>query len=94
MKKTILYFALALLSFTNMDAQVISFSMEAEAAGKNTPEGWKEVDLPKGLPAFTEANTFYINDAQFGASTSSADNTKAIQAALDKAAAAALSSAA
>ena len=55
MKKTILYFALALLSFTNMDAQVISFSMEAEAAGKNTPEGWKEVDLPKGLPAFTEA---------------------------------------
>ena len=88
MKKTILYFALALLSFTNMDAQVISFSMEAEAAGKNTPEGWKEVDLPKGLPAFTEANTFYINDAQFGASTSSADNTKAIQAALDKAAAA------
>ena len=40
MKKTILYFALALLSFTNMDAQVISFSMEAEAAGKNTPEGW------------------------------------------------------
>ena len=88
MKKTILYFALALLSFTNADAQVISFSMEAEAAGKNTPEGWKEVDLPKGLPAFTEANTFYINDAQFGASTSSADNTKAIQAALDKAAAA------
>ena len=85
MKKTVLYFALALLSFTNADAQVISFSMEAEAAGKNTPEGWKEVDLPKGLPAFTEANTFYINDAQFGASTSSADNTKAIQAALNAA---------
>ena len=88
MKKTILFIVLALLSVCKSDAQVISFSMEAEAAEKNTPEGWKEVDLPQNLPAFTASNTFYINDAQFGASTSSADNTKAIQAALDKAAAA------
>ena len=88
MKKTILFIVLALLSVSKSEAQVISFSMEAEAAEKNTPEGWKEVDLPKNLPAFTASNTFYINDAQFGASTSSADNTKAIQAALDKAAAA------
>lgn len=63
--------------------QVISFSMEAEAAGKNTPEGWTEVDLPKGLPEFTTANTYYITD--FGASTTAADNTAAIQAALDAA---------
>ena len=68
-----------------VNAQAISFSMEAEAAGKNTPEGWKEVDLPKNLPTFTEANTFYINAEEFGASTSSADNTTAIQAALDAA---------
>ena len=62
---------------------VISFSMEVEQAAKNTPEGWTEVDLPKNLPAFTEANTFYITD--FGAATTAADNTKAIQDALDAA---------
>lgn len=84
----LLLIAMATVGGTAAMAQTISFSLEAEMADKNTPEGWKEVDLPKNLPAFTADNTFYINDAQFGASTSSADNTKAIQAALDKAAAA------
>lgn len=65
------------------NAQAISFSMEAEAAAKNTPDGWTEVDLPKDLPTFTTANTFYITD--FGASTTSTDNTTAIQKALDAA---------
>ena len=64
-------------------AQVISFSMDEEATSKNTPEGWTEVQLPQNLPAFTEANTFYITN--YGASTESADNTTAIQNALNAA---------
>lgn len=47
---------------------------------QNTPEGWTAVALPQ-LPAITSANTFNIKD--YGASTSAADNTKAIQKALD-----------
>lgn len=49
------------------NAQVISFSMETEMSSKNTPEGWTEVELPKDLPSFTEANTFYITS--YGAVT-------------------------
>lgn len=67
-------------------AQVIPFSMDAEQDSKNTPEGWTEVRLPQNLPAITEANTFYIT--AYGASTSSADNTQAIQNALNAAASA------
>ena len=52
----------------------------AEQNAKNTPEGWTAVELPQ-LPAITSANTFNIKD--YGASTSAADNTKAIQKALD-----------
>ena len=65
-------------------AQVISFSMTEEAANQNTPDGWTAVNLPTGIPAITEANTFVITS--YGASTSSTDNTSAIQAALDAAA--------
>lgn len=61
----------------------INFSMQTEAEAQNTPEGWTAVELPKNLPAFTTANTFYITD--YGATTTSADNTAAIQAALDAA---------
>lgn len=52
----------------------------AEQNAQNTPEGWTAVALPQ-LPAITSANTFNIKD--YGASTSAADNTKAIQRALD-----------
>ena len=52
----------------------------AEQNAQNTPEGWTAVELPQ-LPAITSANTFNIKD--YGASTSSTDNTKAIQKALD-----------
>ena len=52
----------------------------AEQKAQNTPEGWTAVALPQ-LPAITSANTFYITN--YGASTSAADNTKAIQKALD-----------
>ena len=51
-----------------------------EQNAQNTPEGWTAVALPQ-LPAITSANTFNIKD--YGASTSAADNTKAIQKALD-----------
>ncbi len=75
--------ALWVLSHSTLSAQVINFSMAEEAAAKNTPEGWTEVDLPQNLPVFTADNTFYITD--FGAKTTAADNTKAIQDALDAA---------
>ncbi len=52
----------------------------AEESEQNTPEGWSAVQLPN-LPEITSANTFNITD--YGASTSSEDNTKAIQKALD-----------
>ena len=65
----------------------IAFSMAAEIANQNTPEGWKPVELPQGMPiSFMAANTFIITAAPFNASTSSEDNTAAIQAALDSAA--------
>ena len=51
-----------------------------EQNAQNTPEGWTAVELPQ-LPAITSANTFNIKD--YGASISAADNTKAIQKALD-----------
>ena len=51
-----------------------------EQNAQNTPEGWTAVALPQ-LPAITSANTLNIKD--YGASTSAADNTKAIQKALD-----------
>lgn len=77
----------AMLSMHSL-AAVVPFSMDAEAAAKNTPEGWNEVQLPANLPAITEANTFVITDTPFNASTAAEDNTAAIQAALDAAAAA------
>lgn len=52
----------------------------AEQKAQNTPEGWTAVDLPQ-LPEITAANTFNIKN--YGASTDSPDNTKAIQKALD-----------
>ncbi len=82
-KKVILIFFFGALYGNTLTAQTISFSMDAEKAAKNTPEGWKEVDLPQNLPTFTTDNTFYITS--YGASTSSDDNTKAIQDALDAA---------
>lgn len=51
-----------------------------EASEQNTPEGWTAVKLPE-LPVITDKNTFNIKD--YGASTSSDDNTGAIQKALD-----------
>ena len=47
----------------------------------------KVVELPN-IPAITAANTFTVTDSKYGATTSSENNTKAIQAALDAAASA------
>lgn len=61
-------------------AQTTFAGITAEQNAQNTPEGWTAVELPK-LPVITSANTFNITT--YGASTSAADNTKAIQSALD-----------
>lgn len=61
-------------------AQTTFTGINAEQNAQNTPEGWTAVELPQ-LPAITSANTFNITN--YGASTSAADNTKAIQKALD-----------
>ena len=80
-KTTIKSLALfALLTMPNfMQAQTFTGIAEEQKA-QNTPEGWKKVDLPQ-LPEITANNTFNIAD--YGASTSAEDNTKAIQKALD-----------
>ena len=62
MKRFMILMAAAMLGMHGM-AAVIPFSMNAEAAAKNTPEGWNEVQLPTGIPTITEANTFVITDA-------------------------------
>ena len=61
-------------------AQTTFAGINAEQNAQNTPEGWTAVELPQ-LPAITSANTFNITN--YGASISAADNTKAIQKALD-----------
>ena len=61
-------------------AQTTFAGITAEQNAQNTPKGWTAVELPQ-LPAITSENTFNITN--YGASTSAADNTKAIQKALD-----------
>ena len=61
-------------------AQTTFAGITAEQNAQNTPEGWTAVELPQ-LPVITSANTFNITN--YGASPSAADNTKAIQKALD-----------
>ena len=82
MKKSIIKtVVLAALMALPMIAKAQTFAgITAEQNAQNTPEGWTAVELPQ-LPAITSANTFNIKD--YGASTSAADNTKAIQKALD-----------
>lgn len=82
MKKSIIKtVVLAALMALPMFAKAQTYAgITAEQNAQNTPEGWTAVELPQ-LPAITSANTFNIKD--YGASTSAADNTKAIQKALD-----------
>ena len=82
MKKSILQtIVLAALLALPTFAKAQTFAgITAEQSAQNTPEGWPAVALPQ-LPAITTANSFNITS--YGASTSSADNTKAIQKALD-----------
>ena len=78
MIKTIVLAALMAVPFFAKAQNFVGITAEQNA--QNTPEGWTAVKLPQ-LPAITSANTFNIKD--YGASTSAADNTKAIQKALD-----------
>ena len=70
----------ALLALPGIAKAQTFTGITSEQNAQNTPEGWTAVELPQ-LPAITSANTFNIKD--YGASTSAADNTKAIQKALD-----------
>lgn len=80
-KTTIKSLVLAAFMALPMLANAQTFSgIETEKANQNTPERWTAVNLPQ-LPEITAANTFNIKD--YGASTDAADNTKAIQKALD-----------
>lgn len=78
MIKTIVLAALMAVPFFAKAQNFVGITAEQNA--QNTPSGWTAVNLPQ-LPAITSANTFNIKD--YGASTSAADNTKAIQKALD-----------
>lgn len=80
MKQTILLCGLAAgLMAVPMTASADS-DVSKEKASQNTPQGWQAVELPS-IAAITDANTLNIKD--YGASTTSADNTAAIQRALD-----------
>lgn len=70
----------ALLALPGIAKSQTFTGITSEQNAQNTPEGWTAVELPQ-LPAITSANTFNIK--AYGASTSAADNTKAIQKALD-----------
>jgi polygalacturonase len=80
MKQTILLCGLAAgLMAVPMTASADS-DVSKEKASQNTPQGWQAVELPS-IAAITDANALNIKD--YGASTTSADNTAAIQRALD-----------
>ena len=90
MKKSFLFLLMLIIGVAGtqqLNAQ-IAFSMVEELANQNTPEGWKTVELPQDLPIITAANTFDITASPYNASTTSEDNTSAIQAALNAAASA------
>ena len=70
----------ALLALPGIAKSQTFTGITSEQKAQNTPEGWTAVELPQ-MPAITSANTFNI--INYGASTSAADNTKAIQKALD-----------
>lgn len=70
----------ALLALPGIAKSQTFTGITSEQNAQNTPEGWTAVELPQ-MPAITPANTFNIMN--YSASTSAADNTKAIQKALD-----------
>lgn len=74
--RAFLFACLALMSISASADNDVS----VERKSQNTPGGWQAVDLPE-LPTITSANTYLITT--YGASTSSLDNTAAIQAALN-----------
>jgi hypothetical protein len=69
-----------LLFFGIFPTAVRGQNVDQEITQQNTPDQWEAVLLPQ-LPEMTNDNTFNISD--FGATTSSTDNTTSIQAALN-----------
>lgn len=81
MKKSILQTIVlaALLSLPTFAKAQTFAGITEEQSAQNTPEGWTAVALPQ-LPAITAANTIDLT----GKLSATADNTVAIQAALDQ----------
>ncbi len=78
-KTTIKSMVLAAFMALAMTAHAQTFAgVEAEKNAQNTPDGWTAVNLPV-LPEITSANTITVTGL-----SETEDNTKAIQAALDK----------
>ncbi len=71
---------LALAAWCVLTSAMAFDGVTNEQKEQNTPAGWTAVDLPQ-LPAITSANTLTVTD--YGASADAADNTLAIQKALD-----------
>ena len=74
---------MALLTSVNVMADDLPSGNDVsqEAAAKNTPSGWTEVDLPN-IVTITSSNTYDITS--YGASTTSSDNASAIQSAYQR----------
>ena len=83
-KRTSLFRFLAMLALQSSlsIAAMAGSDITAEQAAQNTPEGWTPVELPE-IAAITDDNTYDIT--AYGASTTRADNSDAIQSAIDKA---------
>lgn len=82
MNRKIIVAASLLFAFaaTTQQASAQQYGLTTENSEQNTPQGWTSVQLPQ-VPAITSANTFDITS--YGASTSSSDNTEAVQSALN-----------
>ena len=80
MNRFTLFSALLATGLTYSSLAFADSEVTAEQKAQNTPNGWTNVSLPE-IPMITKANTADISD--YGASTSSEDNTAAIQKALD-----------
>lgn len=80
MKKTILTACLLVAAMSYSSMAWADNDVSKEKAEQKTPQGWEAVQLPN-IPAITAANTYDIT--KFGADPSAADNTAAIQKAID-----------
>lgn len=80
MSRLFIFSALLATSLAYSSMAFADNDVTTEQTTQNTPKGWAKVSLPQ-IPAITKANSVTISD--YGATTTSSDNTLAIQKALD-----------